>query len=125
MRIFNFDYKNDLKRVALERDRIFVPSKVIDDAEKSDEDALFDPADDEAPTPAPIAKQASLAKQTSISKQATIKETAKPMVSPKPVKRSRMQKDSSDEENSQGLAEFPEELPENFGFAKFGGGVKL
>lgn len=109
--------------MAIERDRIFVPNKVIDDAEKSDEDALFDPADEEAP-PAPAAAKPPLAKQTTLTKQATIKETPLPE---KPTKRhgGRMPKDSSDEENSQGQAEFPDELPDNFGFAKFGGAVKL
>jgi hypothetical protein len=55
--LFNYDYKNDLQKTAVERERIFVTRNVRHDTEESDEEGYFDkvPAEeaeveDEKPT---------------------------------------------------------------------------
>ena len=48
--LFNYDYKMDLLKTAIERDRIFVTKRVRQDTEESDEEGYFDkaPEEDEA-----------------------------------------------------------------------------
>ena len=42
--LFNYDYKLDLEKCAVERDRVFLTKKIREDTDESDEDALFDKA---------------------------------------------------------------------------------
>jgi hypothetical protein len=46
--LFNYDYKKDLQKTAVERDRIFIIKKVREDTEESDDEGYFEKDVEEA-----------------------------------------------------------------------------
>lgn len=76
--LFNYDYKDDLQKTALERDRIFVLNKIREDTEESDEEGYFDKA---APEEDPVEDE----KKTPAGKKADAKKAKKEAAKPKPA----------------------------------------
>lgn len=96
--LFNYDYKMDLLKTALERDRIFLTKKVRQDTEESDDDGYFEKAPEDQELIQEMPEKRSGAKDK--------KKAVEFTVTPVPV-----------EEEEQ--VEFPDELPNQFGFANF------
>jgi len=110
-KLFNFDYKDDLTKAALERERVFKLSKVRVDTVDSEEEGYFDkdaPDEEKEPEQEKILKTSNL--KTAKNDKAAV---AKPVVA-------RPKFNVEEEDNDQEEAEFPDELPNQFGFAKFG-----
>jgi hypothetical protein len=113
----------DLKNKALHRERIFVQSNVREDTDNSDEENLNDNARDEdkstrVTSDTKLKEEERLSKASAVlmememlKKPGTSAAAKKPIVNKLPV--------ASDDE-SQGEAEFPDMLPDTFGFNKFG-----
>ena len=97
---FGYDYKQDLEKTALERERIFRLRNIRQETVESDDDTFFDKAvEDEKPV-----VETALVPDTTIVKK---------------EKRSKMPKEEEEDEEEQ--AEFPDELPAGFGMMKFAG----
>lgn len=93
---FGYDYKKDLEKTALERERIFRTQQIREETEESDDDGLFrEQEEEDAPEP----------------------EEAAPVKKSK--KRAKVPRENEEPEQEQ--AEFPEELPLDFGMMKFAG----
>ena len=92
----------DLLKTAIERDRIFVTKKVRQYTEESDEEGYFDKAPEE--------DEAVEIEVTPAAAETSKKQKKGVQFTPVPV--------AIDEPEEQ--AEFPEELPNQFGFAGFG-----
>jgi len=98
---FGYDYKQDLEKTALERERIFRLKNIREETVESDDDTFFDkaPLEDEKPS-------------TEIVQEVT---------KPKKEKRPKLPAEELGDDLDQEQAEFPEELPANFGMMKFAG----
>jgi hypothetical protein len=100
--LFNYDYKLDLQKTAVEREKIFKLNKIREDTQESeDEFANLQPeAREDKPEQKPSA--------------------AAVITSKAPEVRTQVQQ-AEDSEEDLGVVEFPEELPKQFAnFGKFG-----
>jgi len=97
--LFNYDYKMDLQKCAVERDRIFVLSNIREDTEESDEEGYFDklPEGEIQTEPTPAKNQ-----------DVSSKPETKTAVIKNPVKSKFVKVEAEDDSEE---PEFPEEMP--------------
>lgn len=97
---FGYDYKQDLEKTALERERIFRLRNIREETVESDEENFFDKA--------PIEEE----------KPST--QIVEDVLKPKKEKKRKLPVEEIDDLDQE-QAEFPEELPAGFGMMKFAG----